>query len=55
MGPAAAHLRGEFLLRSGRTATEYFDKYHFEADPVLLAAIGLRLHPCSPPRIFVPA
>lgn len=29
-------LRGEFLLRSGRTATEYFDKYRFEADPVLL-------------------
>ena len=33
---AASHLTGEFMLRSGRTATEYFDKYQFEADPALL-------------------
>lgn len=32
----AAHLTGEFLLRSGATSHEYFDKYRFEADPVLL-------------------
>jgi orotate phosphoribosyltransferase len=31
-----ARLTGTFTLRSGRTATEYFDKYQFEADPVLL-------------------
>ncbi|GAA2593573.1 orotate phosphoribosyltransferase [Winogradskya consettensis] len=31
-----SRLTGEFVLRSGRTATEYFDKYQFEADPVLL-------------------
>ncbi|TDD59556.1 orotate phosphoribosyltransferase [Kribbella antibiotica] len=31
-----AHLTGEFLLRSGQTTGEYFDKYRFEADPVLL-------------------
>ncbi|MBV1856186.1 orotate phosphoribosyltransferase [Catellatospora tritici] len=36
-------LRGEFLLRSGRTATEYFDKYRFEADPVLLDALAGQL------------
>lgn len=36
-------LTGEFHLRSGRTATEYFDKYQFEADPVLLDAITEQL------------
>ena len=36
----AAHLVGRFRLRSGRTADEYFDKYRFEADPVLLRAIA---------------
>jgi orotate phosphoribosyltransferase len=34
---AASHLTGIFLLRSGRTSNEYFDKYRFEADPVLVA------------------
>ncbi|SFT07122.1 orotate phosphoribosyltransferase [Streptomyces sp. ok210] len=37
---AASHLTGRFTLRSGRTATEYFDKYRFEADPVLLDEIA---------------
>ncbi|CAI7975639.1 MULTISPECIES: orotate phosphoribosyltransferase [Parafrankia] len=36
---AASHLTGTFLLRSGRTSTEYFDKYLFEAEPALLADI----------------
>ena len=31
-----SRLTGEFVLRSGRVANEYFDKYQFEADPVLL-------------------
>lgn len=35
-----AHLRGEFKLRSGLTSNEYFDKYRFEAQPRLLAAIA---------------
>ncbi|HEY6496898.1 MAG TPA: hypothetical protein VIZ43_26780 [Trebonia sp.] len=26
-------LTGRFVLRSGRVADEYFDKYQFEADP----------------------
>jgi orotate phosphoribosyltransferase len=40
---AASHLIGQFTLRSGRTATEYFDKYRFEADPVLLDEIARRM------------
>ncbi len=31
-----AHLTGHFVLRSGATSDEYFDKYMFEADPPLL-------------------
>ena len=45
---AAAHLTGQFTLRSGRTATEYFDKYRFEADPVLLDEIARRMAPLVP-------
>jgi orotate phosphoribosyltransferase len=44
----AAHMTGSFLLRSGRTATEYFDKYRFESDPVLLAAVAEHLAPLVP-------
>ncbi len=36
----AARLRGEFTLRSGVRATEYFDKYRFEADPILLTRVA---------------
>jgi orotate phosphoribosyltransferase len=36
----ASHLTGTFTLRSGAVSHEYFDKYLFEADPALLAAIG---------------
>ncbi|MFC0435507.1 orotate phosphoribosyltransferase [Kutzneria buriramensis] len=36
-------LRGSFTLRSGTVATEYFDKYLFEADPVLLRRIAERM------------
>ncbi len=45
---AASHLTGQFTLRSGRTATEYFDKYRFEADPVLLDEIARRMAPLVP-------
>jgi orotate phosphoribosyltransferase len=44
----AAHLTGEFLLRSGITTNEYFDKYRFEADPVLLDAIAEAMVPLVP-------
>jgi len=33
-------LTGEFTLRSGQVANEYFDKYLFEADPTLLARVA---------------
>jgi orotate phosphoribosyltransferase len=33
------HLTGEFTLRSGVVSNEYFDKYLFESDPVLLREI----------------
>jgi orotate phosphoribosyltransferase len=35
-----AHLTGEFRLRSGATSGEYFDKYRFESDPVLLREVA---------------
>lgn len=44
----AAHLTGTFTLRSGATATEYFDKYLFESDPVLLRAIAEHMAPLVP-------
>lgn len=34
-----SHLTGEFQLRSGKTSTEYFDKYLFESNPGLLYVI----------------
>lgn len=43
-----AHLTGNFTLRSGATSTEYFDKYRFEADPVLLLAIAEAMAPLVP-------
>jgi orotate phosphoribosyltransferase len=36
----ASHLTGQFLLRSGKTSSEYFDKYQFESNPRLLSAIA---------------
>jgi orotate phosphoribosyltransferase len=35
----AAHITGEFTLRSGQVSNEYFDKYLFEAEPSLLSEI----------------
>jgi len=43
-----AHLTGTFLLRSGVTSSEYFDKYRFESDPELLATIAEALVPLVP-------
>jgi orotate phosphoribosyltransferase len=44
----AAHLTGEFRLRSGATSGEYFDKYQFEAVPELLRAVANQLVPLVP-------
>lgn len=40
---AVCRLTGQFVLRSGRVAEEYFDKYQFEANPVLLDEVGERM------------
>ncbi|MEA2271564.1 MAG: orotate phosphoribosyltransferase [Solirubrobacteraceae bacterium] len=39
----ASHLTGEFVLRSGTTSSEYFDKYLFESDPALLRDVAQSL------------
>ena len=44
----AAHLTGTFRLRSGQTSDEYFDKFRFQADPVLLAEIAEAMVPLVP-------
>jgi len=38
-----AVLEGDFVLRSGRRSSVYFDKYRFETRPDLLAPIGERI------------
>jgi len=43
-----ARLTGTFTLRSGQIATEYFDKYRFEAQPTLLKEIAAALAPLIP-------
>ncbi len=43
-----ARLTGTFTLRSGQIATEYFDKYRFEAQPALLAEIAKAMAPLIP-------
>src|SRR6187402_1432756 len=43
-----AHLTGQFRLRSGVTASEYFDKYRFESEPGLLRAVARHLVPLVP-------
>lgn len=47
---AAAHLTGEFRLRSGAVVDRYFDKYRFEAEPQLLRALAAALVPLVPAR-----
>ncbi|WP_435742293.1 orotate phosphoribosyltransferase [Nocardioides sp. SYSU DS0663] len=37
---ACCRLTGTFTLRSGQVASEYFDKYLFEADPILLQRVA---------------
>src|SRR5262245_55797389 len=43
-----ATVRGHFRLRSGQTATEYFDKYLFESQPDLLREIAQQMLPLIP-------
>ncbi|MCZ6887476.1 MAG: phosphoribosyltransferase family protein [Gammaproteobacteria bacterium] len=51
----ACYLEGEFVLRSGATSGHYFDKYRFEADPVLLRDTVVALLPLVPDAIDVVA
>lgn len=44
----ASKLSGNFTLRSGSVSDTYFDKYRFEADPVLLLAIANAMAPLIP-------
>ncbi len=44
----ACHLTGSFRLRSGQVSDEYFDKYLFEADPVLLRDVAEAMVPLLP-------
>lgn len=46
-----AHLTGRFTLRSGAVSEEYFDKYLFEADPILLGEIALALTTLLPEQL----
>ena len=43
-----SHLTGEFTLRSGVVANEYFDKYLFESDPLMLRRVVEALAPLVP-------
>jgi orotate phosphoribosyltransferase len=44
----ACYLQGHFVLRSGQTADFYFDKYLFEANPLLLQAVAELAAPLVP-------
>jgi orotate phosphoribosyltransferase len=46
---ATCRLRGEFTLRSGQVSDTYFDKYLFEADPLLLARVAREMVQLLPP------
>jgi orotate phosphoribosyltransferase len=45
---AVAYLTGQFTLRSGATSTFYWDKYRFESDPSILAAVTEAMLPNLP-------
>jgi len=46
---AAAYLKGDFLLASGRRSKYYFDKYRFETQPDLLRPVGDMIAQRLPP------
>ena len=45
---SACRLRGQFTLRSGQVASEYFDKYLFESQPALLHRVAEAMLPYLP-------
>lgn len=50
---ATCLLSGEFVVRSGQVTDHYFDKYLFEADPVMLRAVAHHAAPLIPDGIEV--
>jgi len=48
---ATCRLTGEFTLRSGQVSSEYFDKYLFEADPLLLARVAREMAQLLPSEL----
>ena len=44
-----SNIKGEFLLRSGRTSREYFDKYLFESCPAILSSVAQAMAKMLPP------
>jgi orotate phosphoribosyltransferase len=46
---AASYLTGQFILRSGKTSSFYWDKYRFESDPTLLDAVVEEMRKLLPP------
>lgn len=44
----SSFLRGHFVLRSGQHSSEYFDKYCFQSQPLLLQAIAKELKQLIP-------
>src|SRR5688572_19501519 len=43
-----AYLTGQFTLRSGAISSFYWDKYRFESDPSILAAVAEAMLPILP-------
>ncbi|GGB48130.1 orotate phosphoribosyltransferase [Flexivirga endophytica] len=50
---ARCRLHGEFTLRSGQVADEYFDKYLFEGDPQLIRRVAEEMQPLLPADTLV--
>jgi len=48
-----SHLSGAFTLRSGRPATEYFDKFQFTSRPELLEAVAEEMAQIVPQDVQV--
>jgi orotate phosphoribosyltransferase len=46
---AVCRVRGAFTVRSGQVVSEYFDKYLFESQPVLLREVAQAMVPLLPP------
>lgn len=45
---ATCRITGDFVLRSGLTTDQYFDKYRFEGDPLLLRRVAEAMVPLLP-------